>query len=177
MRDFLRDFDKWFIVFFFVILPIIQAVFRKFAEAQKTMKERVEKLDDEPPPEWFDETAWEEVAEEESSPATSLPGTRPLDPAELDGPVIVSMPEPVPPRVRSVPPPPPRRPAAPSLLPGAESSFVSPHADDPFAISREPAKKAKPSVLMSGTDLQKAVVWSEILGKPRALRPHGEESQ
>ena len=172
----MRDFELWFFIIFFVVLPVLQAIFRKISEIQKAARNRVEQLEEEPTPDWFDESAWEEVADE-NRPATSPPEVRPLDPSEIEGPVIVTIPgtSSSAATVRARPPQVPTRRSGPNLLPTSPIPPASPSADDPFAItSDEP--KSRPNVLQTGSELQKAVIWSEILGKPRALRPHGEES-
>ncbi len=170
-----REFEGWIILIFFVVIPVLRWIFERVLATvqssgkpgQKAKKRVIE--EEEPLPEWFEGQVWETVSDPEDvrelAPTTKEPE---VQPSIAPLPAIVSTPS------RS--PSPPRRPR---LTPGhtaiqglkvppVSSIIAPPGASAPSAVPESTPLLSRP---FSRQELQRAVLFSEILGKPRALEP------
>lgn len=165
-----HEFEGWILLVIFVVIPVLRWIFEKVLSSMQssgTPGRTAEKkaIDEEDPlPEWFDGQVWEKVSDSEEA------GGRISARVESDvGPPVVIPPSTAPaiPRV--------------SRLPREQSISGSvllplPHSTGLASRSEtEPPRASKPGTLLSRPfsreELQRAVLFSEILGKPRSLNP------
>jgi hypothetical protein len=221
MRD---DLQRWIFIIVFVIVPFLNWIVRKIAEARsarapgapgtgtRTLGERGpagpagagREAEDEALDDWLDPAEWESVDEFEEErappprrelergpvrePARQPVAAAPVRPAQL--PDRVPLPPLSSPPALS-PPPRPVLPAEPRRAPAVVTPFAAASAIPaipaaplaaPLAAPRlqpeihfEPAATGRPGGAAAGAfprgiaDLRQAVIWSEILGRPRAL--------
>lgn len=152
-----------------------------------------ETVEEEELPDWIDPSEWESVEEAEAETAPTPRRTLFDEPPDRPGP----LPAEERPATRELPPPRPavREPVRPSLVPDeprrtpAVLEALPAAARTAIAAPPPPSLRARPAALPPGSpaaagagplggfpggiaDLRRAVAWSEILGKPRALEPY-----
>ena len=188
----MRDRDL-ILVILFIVVPFLQWLARQIQAARERAAERnseskletvwssekedrpVSPEDDDALPEWFPEGVWETVE----------------DPEPIREEIPMTSATPPPPPERELVRPSPRRPslttAASDLA--AESSKLGDTAARPLGeetpavarasrqLSGSHTSRRRSSRLAGRSELQKAVIWSEILGKPRALNPHSTDER
>lgn len=202
----MKDFELWFWIIFFIVLPVLQTIFRKITqkknpaleqelagrraerEERRQARRAAAELDDaehDELPEWFDPAMWEDVSADldeldrqsvrsdtEVPPMNAGPGPfAPQPPMGPDGPggaVILPVP--------SSPGREERRPAAPASPRLRERPAYLPPADEVPILAKAVSltrRRTHPRRLpTTREDVRRGMIWSEVLGRPRALRPY-----